>query len=80
MLEIEEFVEILKRLIVELLSTKSVLSTVGNIPPNAHPIIDRCTSKIHEIARQAGLRIGLTSSASDGFGPSAVRQGMKAMS
>lgn len=75
--EMEEFVKIPKKLIVELLSTENMLSSVVNLPPIARPIVERCAAKIREIAVRAGLRIGSTSSLSENYTVSVVsRQGM----
>ena len=52
----EDYVNIPKRLILQLMSNEDVLSSLSNLPPNIQTVVENCTMTIREIAVSAGIR------------------------
>jgi len=52
----EDYVNIPKRLILQLMSNENGLSSLSNLPPNIQTVVENCTMTIREIGISAGIR------------------------
>ena len=61
LLEIDDFMSIPRKLLVDLVKTENGLASLSGLPATNRPIVKKCASQIRQIAEQAGVSIASTS-------------------